>query len=102
MRVRSHGAPMQKDLESSELDEQKGYRVVCGSVGITATPMPGMWDTSTTLLEDVRLAYHYKRKLSEFEKSSREFFHLLHSSSPAMGIWEEDGDEDIFGSDGDC
>lgn len=86
---------MQKDLEFSELDEQKGYRMVCGSVGITSTPMPGMWDTSTTLSSDVHLSYHYKRVLSESEESSREFFHLLHSASSAMGIWEEDGDEDL-------
>ena len=95
MRVRSHGAPMQKDLESSELDEQTGYRVVCGSVGITATPMPGMWDTSTTLLEDVRLAYHYKRKLSKSEESSRKLYDILFAMSSAMGGWESDSDEDL-------
>lgn len=92
---------MLKELESSELDENKGYRMVQGSMGITSTPMPGMWYTSTTLQSDVYLAYNYKRKLSEFEESSREFFHLLSGLPSFMGIWEEDGDEDLFESDGD-
>jgi hypothetical protein len=83
-------------------EENKGYRMVCGSMGVSQTRVPGMWSASTTLLQDVRLAYHYQRKLSEFEKSLGEFYDILHSSPSAMGIWEEDGDEDIFGSDGDC
>lgn len=92
---------MLKELESSELDENKGYRMVQGSMGITSTPMPGMWYTSTTLQSDVYLAYNYQRKLSESEASSREFFHLLSESSLAMGVWGEDSDEDLFESDGD-
>jgi len=83
-------------------EENKGYRMVCGSMGVTSTSMPGMWNTSTTLLQDVRLAYHYQRKLSESEESSRKLYDLLFAMSSIMGIWEEDGDEDIFGSDGDC
>lgn len=87
---------MLKELEFSELDEEKGYRMVSGYVGITPTSMPGVWNTSTTLQSDVYLAYHYQRKLSEFEKSSREFFHLLSESPSAMGILrQEDGDEDL-------
>jgi hypothetical protein len=69
--------------------------MVSGNVGITSTSMPGVWSTSTTLQSDVHLAYHYKRKLSEFEKSLGEFFYLLSESPHAMGIWEEDGDEDL-------
>ena len=92
---------MLKELESSELDENKGYRMVQGSMEFSQTPMPGMWYTSTTLQSDVYLAYNYQRKLSESEASSREFFHLLSESSLAMGVWGEDEDEDLFESDGD-
>lgn len=76
--------------------------MVSGYVGVTSTQMPGVWYTSTTLCTDVHLAYHYQRKLSESEESSRKLYDLLFAMSSIMGIWEEDGDEDIFGSDGDC
>jgi hypothetical protein len=58
---------MLKDLEFSELDD-KGYRMVQGRMGITSTSMPGVWNTSTTLLEDVCLAYTNHRQISEFEQ----------------------------------
>jgi hypothetical protein len=87
---------MLKDLEFSELDDKnKGYRMVQGRMGITCTSMPGVWNTSTTLLEDVCLAYNYQRQLSEFEKSLGEFYDILHGSPPDVGIWGEDEDEDI-------
>jgi hypothetical protein len=57
--------------------------------------MPGVWCASTTLLEDVCLAYNYKRQLSEFEKSLGEFYDILHGSPPDVGIWGEDEDEDL-------
>ena len=96
MRVRSHGAPTQKDLESSELDEQKGYRMVCGSVGITATPMPGVWDISTTLLKDVRLAYRIPGRIPSIEESSRELYDILSEMSFLLGVLgQEEDDEDI-------
>jgi hypothetical protein len=85
---------MLKDLEFSELDD-KGYKMVSGNVGITCTSMPGMWNTSTTLLEDVCLAYNYQRQLSEFEESSRKLYDLLFAMSSVMGIWDEDEDEDL-------
>ena len=91
---------MQKDQEFSGWDD-KGYSMVQGHVEFTTTSLPGMWDTSVPLSSDVHLAYHYERKLSESEASSREFFHLLSESSLAMGVWGEDEDEDLFGSDGD-
>ena len=93
---------MLKDLEFLELDEQKGYRMVSGYVGITSTQMPGMWFTSTTLQSDVHLAYHNKRKLSESETTSRKLDAILYAMSSTMGVWQEEGDEDIFESDGDC
>lgn len=86
---------MLKELEFSELDENKGYRMVSGHVGVTSTQMPGVWYTSTTLQSDVRLAYHHKRKLSEFEESSRKLYDLLFAMSSVMGIWESDEDEDL-------
>jgi len=86
---------MLKELEFSELDENKGYRMVSGYVGVTSTQMPGMWFTSTTLQSDVHLAYHNKRKLSESEESSRKLYDLLFAMSSIMGIWEEDDDEDL-------
>lgn len=87
---------MLKELEFSELDENKGYRMVSGYVGVTSTQMPGVWYTSTTLQSDVRLAYHYKRKLSESEESSRKLYDLLFAMSSIMGIFrEEDDDEDL-------
>ena len=86
---------MQKELEFLELDENKGYRMVSGYVGVTSTQMPGVWYTSTTLQSDVRLAYHNKRKLSESEESSRKLYDLLFAMSSVMGIWDSDEDEDV-------
>jgi hypothetical protein len=70
-------------------------------MGITSTPMPGMWCASTTLQSNVRLAYYHQRKLSESEESSRKLYDLLFAMSSVMGIWEEDDDEDLWESDGD-
>jgi len=75
--------------------------MVQGSMGVSKTPMPGVWCASTTLQSDVHLAYYYQRKLSESEESSRKLYDLLFAMSSVMGVWEEDGDEDIWGSDGD-
>lgn len=69
--------------------------MVQGNVVITATHLPGMWDTSTTLQSDVYLAYHYKRKLSKSEKSSRKLYDILFAMSSAMGVWGEEEDEDL-------
>jgi hypothetical protein len=69
--------------------------VVQRNVVITATSLPGMWDTSTTLQSDVYLAYHYKRKLSKSEESSRKLYDILFAMSSAMGVWESDSDEDL-------
>ena len=68
----------------------------------TRTPLRRMWYTTTTLSSDVHLAYHYKRKLSESEESSRKLDAILYALSSEMGIWEEEGDEDISESHGDC
>jgi hypothetical protein len=54
-----------------------------------------MWDASTTLQSDVHLAYHYKRKLSESEESSRKLYDILFAMSSVMGVWGEDEDEDL-------
>lgn len=87
---------MQKDLEFSELDEQKGYRMVCGSVGITSTPMPGVWNTSTTLSSDVHLSYRIQRSIPSIEESSREFHDLLSNLPFLLGVLgQEEDDEDI-------
>jgi hypothetical protein len=86
---------MLKERGFSELDENKGYRMVSGYVGVTSTSMPGVWSASTTLCTDVRLAYHYKRKLSESEESSRKLYDLLFAMSSVMGIWGEEEDEDL-------
>ena len=95
MRAESLGDPMLRDLEYSELDEQERYWMVSKDVEHTSSSMPGVWCSSTTLQSDVHLAYHYKRKLSESEESSRKLYDLLFLMSSAMGIWEEDGDEDL-------
>ena len=87
---------MQKECVYSVLDEKKGgYKLVSGYVGQSTTPMPGMWDTSTTLQSDVHLAYHYKRVLSEFEESSRKLYDLLFTMSSLMGVWGSEEDEDL-------
>lgn len=73
------------------------------NVGITTTtPVRRMWYTSSTLLTDVYLTYRYKRSISEFEETSRKLDALLYALSSEMGIWEEERDEDISESDGDC
>ena len=77
------------------MDEQKGYKMVSGYVGVTSTPMPRVWSASTTLQSDVHLAYHYQRKLSESEESSRKLYDLLFAMSSVMGIWGEEEDEDL-------
>ncbi len=68
----------------------------------TAAPMRRMWSSSSTLLSNVYIAYHYQRKLSEFEETSRKLDAILYGLSSEMGIWEEDGDEDPYESVGDC
>lgn len=71
-------------------------------VNTTESSMRRMWYTTTTLFTDVHLAYHYQRELSEFEDTSRKLDAILYVLSSEMGIWEEEGDEDISESDGDC
>lgn len=85
---------MQKEPEFSGWDDE-GYSMVQGYVEFTTTSVPRVWTASTTLQSDVCLAYHYKRKLSESEESSRKLYDLLFTLSSAMGVWEEDGDEDL-------
>lgn len=68
----------------------------------TRTPLRRMWYTTTTLQSDVYLAYHYERELSEFETTSRKLDAILYALSSEMGVWEEEGDEDISESHGDC
>jgi len=71
-------------------------------VNTTEPSMRRMWFTTVTVQSDVHIAYHYQRELSESEKTSRKLDALLYVLSSAMGIWEEEGDEDISESDGDC
>lgn len=87
---------MLKGRGFSELDENKGYRMVQGSMGVTATPMPGMWSASTSLLQDVRLAYRVPRSVPSIEESSREFHAVLSELSFLLGVFgEEEDDENI-------
>lgn len=85
---------MLKEPEFFELDD-KGYKMVQGYVGITTTPMPGMWSATIPLSSNVCISYHYQRKLSESEESSRKLYDLLFTMSSIMGIWGEDEDEDL-------
>jgi hypothetical protein len=71
-------------------------------VNTAESPMRRVWFTTTTLFTDVCIAYHYQRELSEFEDTSRKLDAILYAMSSEMGIWEEEGDEDIFESNGDC
>lgn len=64
-------------------------------VNKTESSMRRVWFTTTTLQSDVHLAYHHKRELSESEESSRKLDAILYAVSSAMGIWEEDDDEDL-------
>lgn len=57
--------------------------------------------TSSTLLTDVHIAYHYKRGLSEFEATSRKLDVILYAVSSTMGVWQEEGDEDLCEGNGD-
>lgn len=68
----------------------------------TEPSMRRVWVTSTTLQSNVYLTYHYQRELSEFEATSRKLDAILYALSSEMGIWEEEGDEDISESHGDC
>lgn len=85
---------MLKEPEFSGWDDE-GYSMVQGHVEFTTTSLPGMWDTSVPLSSDVHLSYHYKRKLSESEASSRKLYDLLYVLSSAMGVWGEEEDEDL-------
>lgn len=71
-------------------------------VNETESPMRGVWVATTTLQSDVHIAYYYQRELSESEETSRKLDAILYAMSSEMGIWEEEGDEDISESDGDC
>jgi hypothetical protein len=68
----------------------------------TEAPVRRVWFTSSTLLSDVHIAYHNKRKLSESEATSRKLDAILYALSSNMGVWQEEGYENIFESDGDC
>lgn len=68
----------------------------------TETSVRRVWYTSSTLLTDVYIAYHNKRKLSESEATSRKLDAILYALSSAVGVWQEEGDEDIYEGDGDC
>ena len=70
-------------------------------VNPTESSVRRVWRSSSTLLTDVRVAYNYERKLSEFETTSRKLDVILYAVSSEMGVWEEDGDEDICESNGD-
>lgn len=84
-------------------EENKGYRMVCGSMEFSQTRVPGMWSASTTLLQDVRLAYRVTRCVPSIEESSRELHAVLSEMSFLLGIFrEEEYDEDLRGSDGNC
>lgn len=71
-------------------------------VNKTESPMRRMWFTTVTLQSNVYIAYHYERKFSEFEETSRKLDALLYVLSSEMGVWEEEGDEDLSESNGDC
>ena len=71
-------------------------------VNTAESPVRGVWVATTTLQSDVCIAYHYQRSVSEFEETSRKLDAILYAMSSEMGIWEEEGDEDIFESNGDC
>lgn len=71
-------------------------------VNTTESSVRRVWDSSSTFLTDVRVAYNYERKLSEFETTSRKLDVILYAMSSEVGVWEEDGDEDISESHGDC
>ena len=68
----------------------------------TETSVRRVWYTSSTLLTDVYIAYHNKRELSESEATSRKLDAILYALSSAVGVWQEEGDEDIYESNGDC
>ena len=86
---------MQKDQEFSGWDD-KGYSMVQGHVEFTTTSVPGVWNSTVPLSSDVCLSYHYQRKLSESEASSRKLYDLLFAVSSAMGVWDQDEDEDLW------
>jgi hypothetical protein len=69
--------------------------MVQGHVEFTTTSMPGVWSSTVPLSSDVCLSYHYQRKLSESEESSRKLYDLLFAMSSVMGIWGEEEDEDL-------
>jgi hypothetical protein len=71
-------------------------------VNTTKSSMRRVWYTTTTLFTDVHLAYHYQRGVSEFEETSRKLDALLYAMSSEMGVWEEEGDEDVSEGHGDC
>ena len=86
---------MLKGRGFSELDD-KGYRMVQGSVEFSQTRVPGMWVASTSLLQDVRLAYRVPRSVPSIEESSREFHAVLSELSFLLGVLgEEEDDENI-------
>ena len=77
--------------------------MVQGSMEFSQTRVPGMWSASTSLLKDVRLAYRVQRSVPSIEESSRELHAVLSELSFLLGVFrEEEYDEDLRGSDGDC
>lgn len=61
----------------------------------TEPSMRRMWYTSSTLSSDVCVSYHYQRELSDFEATSRKLDAILYGLSSALGVWEQEDDEDV-------
>jgi len=60
-----------------------------------------MWHSSSTLSSDVCVSYIVKRELSDFEATSRKLDAILYGLSSALGVWEQEDDEDVSQGDGD-
>lgn len=74
---------------------KKGYGMVRAVLEYRFQEVYGVWVAHTTLPSNVYFTYRYQGEFSSAEEPSEELYDLLHELSSKMGVWEEDGDEDI-------
>ena len=55
----------------------------------------GVWTSHTTFPPHVYFTYNYQRVVPTVTEPSSELHDLLHELSSAMGVWEQEGDEDV-------
>jgi hypothetical protein len=65
------------------------------------TSLRRVWYATSTFPSRLHITYYNERELSEFEATQRKLDALLFLVSPEMGVWRQEGDENLPQGDGD-